>query len=289
MDWLTLPLASALFMASADAALKAFFSRGTWAELALARLLYSVPAVALFLFLVDLSGTTSRFWMILGLALPLEVTALILYNQAIFSSPLSLTLPFLAFSPVLLVLTGWLILGERVSPLGGLGILLVGSGAYVLNLDKIKDGGLWAPIRAIRREPGSWRMLTAATIFAATAALGKAAILIAGPVTFVAVYYPLIQLTFLPILIVWGRPKLGSVLARPWAGTLVGVLTAAMILTHAYGMLQSQAAYVVAVKRSHLLFGALYGLLLFKEGLAGQRLIGAALALAGVIVLGFAG
>jgi len=58
--------------------------------------------------------------------------------QAIRSSPLALTLPYLAFTPVFVALTGLLVLGERIPPRGLAGIGLVVLGAWMLNLDALK-------------------------------------------------------------------------------------------------------------------------------------------------------
>ena len=58
-----------------------------------------------------------------------------LYMRAIRESPLSLTLPYLAFTPVFNILTGYIFLGEQVSSAGMAGIVLVVCGAWLLNLD----------------------------------------------------------------------------------------------------------------------------------------------------------
>ncbi len=53
------------------------------------------------------------------------------------------------------MLTGYLILGERVSGFGAVGILLIVRGSYFINLPSIKQGFL-APIEAIKKEKGSF-------------------------------------------------------------------------------------------------------------------------------------
>jgi drug/metabolite transporter (DMT)-like permease len=46
------------------------------------------------------AAVPAAFWGWVGLALPLEVLAMVLYMLAIRDSPLALTLPYLAFTPV---------------------------------------------------------------------------------------------------------------------------------------------------------------------------------------------
>ena len=55
-----------------------------------------------------------------------------LYMKAIRRSPLSLTLPYLAFTPVFNTVTGYVLLGETVTLQGFSGIALVVSGAQLI-------------------------------------------------------------------------------------------------------------------------------------------------------------
>ena len=64
------------------------------------------------------------FWAWIGALVPLEILAMRLYLLAIRDSPLHLTLPYLAFTPVFNVLTGYLVLGESVSSRGLAGLWL---------------------------------------------------------------------------------------------------------------------------------------------------------------------
>ena len=93
------------------------------------------------------------FWAA-GLALPAEVAALFCYLRAIQVSPLSLTMPFMAFTPLFVIGTGWLFLDELPSVAGMSGVVLVVAGAYALNLHQVRRG--WAaPMLAVTREKGS--------------------------------------------------------------------------------------------------------------------------------------
>ncbi|GFR40427.1 hypothetical protein Agub_g1001 [Astrephomene gubernaculifera] len=61
-----------------------------------------------------------------------------MYQRAIQISPLSLTIPYLAFTPAILIATAYVFLGELPSPAGVLGVSVVALGGYLLN---IKAGG----------------------------------------------------------------------------------------------------------------------------------------------------
>ncbi len=74
--------------------------------------------------------------------------------KAIKLSPLSITLPFLALSPIFMIFTSDFILGERLGKYGIGGIILTVIGAYLLNVRDTRKGIL-EPFKAIQRERGS--------------------------------------------------------------------------------------------------------------------------------------
>ncbi|EFJ52156.1 hypothetical protein VOLCADRAFT_103177 [Volvox carteri f. nagariensis] len=57
-----------------------------------------------------------------------------MYQRAIQLSPLSLTIPYLAFTPAILIATAYIFLGELPSPTGLVGVCVVAMGGYLLNL-----------------------------------------------------------------------------------------------------------------------------------------------------------
>jgi drug/metabolite transporter (DMT)-like permease len=219
-------------------------------------------------------------------ALPLELLALYLYMKAIKVSPLSLTLPFLAFTPAFIIPTGRLLLGERLSPWGVVGIFLIVMGAYCLNLSHIRSG-FFAPLKAIIKEPGSWMMLLVSFIYSITSVIGKLGILHSNPYFFGITYY-----TALTILIILFAPFVYDFHARnlirsPLMGIILGLITGLEILSHVLAISLVQAAYMIAIKRTSVIFGVLYGAWLFKEEKIGERLFGAVIMIGGVFIIGF--
>lgn len=289
MDWLGLALIAAFVMASADAATKAFYPDKSGVEVLVLRLGTSGLLLLPVAVLNPIPPVPAIFWGLMGILVPLELVAHLLYFRAIRDSALHLTLPYLAFTPVFNVLTGYLVLGETVSLAGLGGVLLVVVGAYLLNLHHVLDGQGWlAPFKAMRRDPGPRRMLVVAALFSLTSPLSKAAMGYATPWTFGPFYYSVIGLTLLLGVALW-RPRTLMVLAhQPARYGLVAVLTSAMIITHFLAIARVEVAYFIAVKRTSLLFGILYGALLFKEERLGRNLLAGGFMVAGVaaIVLG---
>ena len=62
----------------------------------------------------------------------LRLVSLLLYQTAIQLAPLSVTIPYLSFTPAMLVVTAFLMIGEQPSAPGFLGVLVVTVGGYLL-------------------------------------------------------------------------------------------------------------------------------------------------------------
>jgi drug/metabolite transporter (DMT)-like permease len=98
------------------------------------------------------------------------------FMRALQVSPLSLTIPFLSFSPVFTVLFSRGLLGEAPQPLQALGIGWVVLGAFLLNLAR-ED--LRRPSRflsGVTRERGSLMMLAAALLWSLGSIFDKRAL-----------------------------------------------------------------------------------------------------------------
>ncbi len=211
---------------------------------------------------------------------------------AIRESPLSLTLPYLAFTPVFNILTGYLFLGEQVSRAGTAGIVLVVCGAWLLNLHTARDGGrldVLAPFRAIVRERGSRLMLITAAIYSLTSVISKVALLHVTPAFFGPFYFVALGLC---TALVFASRDISSWKAlgrHPWAHLGIGACMAVMVVTHFYAIAHIEVAYMVAVKRTSMLFGMLYGAWLFREQGLTRNLAAGMLMVAGVYLVAAAG
>jgi len=284
LEWFPVTLLCAFSLASADAATKRWLADYRAGELVLVRFVVAGVMLLPLVWWFPLPPVPPAFWGWFGLLLPLELTAMWLYMTAIRDTPLHLTLPYLAFTPAFNVVTGWLLLGETVSLRGLAGILLVVVGAYLLNTGDSRDG-LLAPFRAVLRVRGSWIMLLVALIYSVTSVAGKAAMAYATPASFGAFYYVAVGAA---TLVVFGLRRPGQLRAltrRPAPTLLVGGLMAVMVVTHFLAIALTEVAYMVAVKRTSLLFGILYGAWVFGERGLTRQLTAGGLMVAGVAAI----
>ncbi len=286
--WLPLALGAALSVALADLTLKRFFADLSPFTMCLVRWLFPLPFLALVGLTLTWPALDATFWLAGAVALPLELLAAFLYMQVLKICHLSLCIPLLAFTPVFLVLTGWLLLGEALNLAGVVGLALVAGGSYFLGL-----GGAhfawWKPLAALAREPGARLMLAVAALYSLTSALGKLAILHSTP-AFFGVFYPAVvggsMLAIYPV----SGVKEGGILASRWVlGLLVGVAVTGEIMCHVFGMSLAPAAYLIGVKRMSILFSVILGGVLLQERPFLPRLVAAALMVTGVALIALRG
>ncbi len=292
MHWFLLALLCAVSLASADVASKHWLRDYSARELVLVRFSLSGLLLSPLLLVQPFPVLPLEFWGWMALLLPLEIIALLLYVQAIRDYPLWLTLPYLAFTPVLVTFTGWLLLGERVSMLGFGGIFLVFAGTWILNFESDNPGDthrLLVPFTAILRNRGSRLMLLVATIYSVTSVGGKAAMQYMPADLFGPFYFSLLGAATL-ILFLLQKPETIRALYRlPTQNIMVALFMAAMVITHFLALQQVEAAYMIAVKRSSMLFGIVLGAILFREQGVGSHLAGGGLIVTGVMLIAVGG
>ncbi|MCI0468611.1 MAG: DMT family transporter [Nitrospirae bacterium] len=284
--WILLSLISAFSLASSDALAKKALSIHNEYLIAWLRLMLSLPILFASLLFIPVPSLGSGFYAAFFTALPLEVIATIFYIKALKLSPLSLTLPFLSLTPVFLIVITYLLIGEKVSLLGGIGIFLIAAGGYTLNIKDFRKG-IFEPFIAIKREKGSLYMIITAFIFSITSSLGKIAIERSSPLFFGATYITTMVIVFTPIALYKGRDEAGRLLhdAAIRSSIVPGALNGVMIIAHMTAMSLTNVAYMISVKRLSLLIGIIYGHLLFKESGIKERLLGSALMLAGFMLI----
>lgn len=287
MLWLPITLLCAFSLATSDALTKkALAARYNEYLVAWLRLLLMLPPLTVLLLSAPKPTLGPEFLMTVLTALPLELIALILYFKALKLSPLGLTVPFLALTPLFLLVLPYLLLGERISLTGGIGILFIAAGSYVLNLRR-HSNGILPPFRAILKERGSLCMIGVAVLYSFTATLSKKAITVSSPLFFAILYPMLVFLCMTPVALWKGRNELRFM-------KQTGIMQAALFpaffsfvetVTGVVALSLTNVAYMIAVKRLSLLMGILYGYFLFREDGLGERLTGGILMIAGVALI----
>lgn len=286
MTWLAWALICAFGMAMADASTKRGLGALSARQLLIARcilpLIVLVP-LAIATWPADVPRET---WAWLVPSAILEVIAVGFYLRSIQGADLSQSLPYHAFTPVLVAGIGGPILGEAVSGTGLAGILLVFAGAWLLNINEFREG--WhRPLTAPLRQRSARLMLLAASIYAFTGVFSRAPLAFLPPTFLGALYFTLVGVT------AWiGLDPRGRVLRtlpwrNVWLWATVGWMTL-MIVTHFVALVGVKTAYMLAVKRTSLLWGIVLGALWLGEPDLRRNLLAGGVMVAGVALIALA-
>jgi len=292
--WFVYALLSAVSLSTTDAFCKRTLSTSSTYVVAWVRWAYSLPFLLPLLFFIEIPQLDRQFWLAVVINIPLEIAAILLYTKALKISPLSLTVPFLALTPVLLILTSFLIIGEYVTKAGLIGIILVSIGAYMLNISSAaegKDFGLFGrfaePLRAVSREKGSLFMIAVAAIYSVTSVFGKIAIQHSSPIFFAVFYMAVLSLALFFVVIVMDREGLFYALRHPEKFLHIGIFDALMTVFHFTALKRAEVSYVISVKRTSMIFSVLYGWAWFGESGVMERLTASTIMALGVALIAF--
>lgn len=267
--WVLYALLSAIFIATTDPIAKKVLTKtGDEYVVGWSCLLLSVPFLAIYYFSNRIAPVSPELIRIMVFyVLPFEVFAAFLYYRALKLTDISLSVPFLALTPIFVLLTGFLILGERVSLIGIAGIALIAIGVYSINIKAAKDG-LLGPVKAILANKGSLYMALVSVIFSVTAVLSKKVMLLSSPQSAPLIYNLSISLALAPI-VIYRLKKGTSVVGKGRAIILsyvaLGLLSALSSICFFKAMSMTSAVYAVSIKRLSLLMSVGYGWLFFRE------------------------
>ena len=287
MLWFTLSILAALSIAARDVSIKTYDQLPPL-EIAAIELFWSLPLLLIGCLWVPVPALDQTFWWAFLLSIPINIIAYILYLYSIKISPLSLTVPFLAFTPMFMILTGFFVLDEKINTWGGLGIGFIVLGSYILNFKKIQDG-LLKPFTALLHEKGSWMMLIVALVFSFAAVIGKKAMLHSSALYFSYYFFLVFNITILIVLFVTKQSSFKKVLQQPRKGPWLGSLLIIHISFHGLAIAMSTAVYMVAIKRSSILFSVLMSWLILQEENIKSRALGTIFMFMGMLFISILG
>lgn len=214
----------------------------------------------------------------------LETAALYYYLRALQVADLSISVPFLAFTPVLLIPTGYLFLHEIPNLRQDIGVVLVVCGSVAMNKSAIRNGWM-GPLKAIFLEPGSRYMLLVAICFALTNPMDKMIVLMSDPMT-AAFGYGMTVWAFYAALMIARRKTWHAALKQaPLWIVLAGVLYASTQLLQFASHRYIDVVLTITIKRAGVLLSVTAGWLIFGERHIKDRMTAAVAMLFGVVMI----
>ena len=281
---LVLVLAAALFHSCWNALTKN--ARDQFAFLCLAVAVASVVFLPLTLWALPPGGVPVAAWPYVIATVALHALYFYALGRSYRSGEFSLVYPVARGLGVALVpVFAALLLDERPSTVGALGIALVVAGIVALQWVGTSRS---AETARLSFGPGTgWALLTGLTI-AGYALVDKAGVSRLHPVPYIGLMFVGSLLLLIPAALS-DRGRFRREWATSWRAILVAsamTLTAYLLVLFAFRF--SKAGYVVAARETSIVISVVIGRLWFGERRLAARLAGAALVLAGVVCLAFA-
>ncbi len=237
------------------------------------------PSVLLAPALLFTGLPSPQVWPILCASGLVQTVYMIALVQAYSHGDLSVVYPVArGTAPLLVAIGAPLVLGERLSPLGVIGIGLVGGGITWLGLSARRSA---ATTRAL-----FWALTTAATI-ATYSMIDKVGVAQTHPLAYVIVLLGLNAATMTPY-VLWKRDRrqLPALWRQTWRSAVTGGLLSLtgylLVLT---AMRLTQVSYVAALRETSVIFAAILGARVLGEPYGGRRLLASIVVAVGLFLL----
>lgn len=229
-------------------------------------------------------GPISTWLSYLSIEVVLVACSTILFFRALQVSPISLCMPYISFTPVFLIATGYFILGEMPAAQKLVGVVLIFIGSIAMHGQLFAAGWL-EPIKAVWRERGCFYMLLVGFINSITNPIDKMLVGMTDAFTH-ACAFGIGMVVFFTVLALARRAEIGQVIrSAPGWTALAGSLEAVALLFQLSSHYYIDVVITISVKRAGIVLTVLLGWLVFRERNISEKLIAASVMLAGVLII----
>jgi drug/metabolite transporter (DMT)-like permease len=228
-------------------------------------------------------------WGLIAASGLIELVYYVLLGEAYKHGDMSLVYPIArGSSPVFVALIAVLLFGERLSPIGILGIALGVLGVYVLPLPDLTLPSLRAPLAALRGRAAQMALGTGLCI-ALYSTVDKQGVKWVDPI----VYFWLVLSVSLIGLLPWLWWRMRTEMRDEWrmhwrTAIFVGALITGGYVLILFILQHNPVSYATAVRSVSIVFGALLGVIALKEPITAPRVLGSLVIFAGVVCIGLA-
>lgn len=284
MNWLILASLSAFFEAVKDVVSKHNLKANDEYVVTWSLTFFTAVFLTPLLFIIEIPPLNQQFWIALLIGGIMNAVIALLYIKAIKLSDLSLAVPLVALTPLFMLLTSPLIVGEYPNFFDGIGVFLIVIGSYLLNI-KEKSQGYLAPFKALLHQPGSKLMLLVAFLWSITTNFDKIGVQNSSPIFWVFALLTSMSVLLLPVLLhKTSNPKRQIIQYLPML-MATGFFNALGVIFQMQALTMTLVVQVIALKRTSVLMGVLFGHFIFKEKDIQERFLGAAIMMGGVLFI----
>ena len=283
--WFVLALLSALFQVLRNMAMKRLGHALDETINVWGRFAFLLPFGALGVAVHGIPELKPGFWLTAAVFGIVQTLGTLSLSKALKASEISLVTALWKISVLVLVIWGFLWLGERPSALGLAGVLVSVVGVYLLNVHRARVS-LWAPLVSLVEDPGQRWTVLAGIGYAVAVVQIKQLALQSDPLFAVLIGYVFCAAFVTPWALYKSAQHFRQV-GRYWKSFvsmgLFGTLST-WAGTTAYTLTVS--AYVEAVKQVEILFALAIGYLFFAEGARIRTIwVGTVVIMGGMVLL----
>lgn len=246
---------------------------------------FALPVLSILVIILGVPNVNTWFWIALLAGVPLNVLATILYMKALKVSDISIVSPIKAMAPMALLVTSPIMIGEYASPLGAVGVVIITLGVYSLKLSSASASSVLMPFKKLSEDRGAQYAFAVMIIYSITSNIDKIGVEASSAIFWTFSTHIFVSLIMLFVVHFktdngFEQIKINWKKLLPM-GTLSGLGVAAQMvaLTH------TLVVYVIAIKRTALLWNILGGTLLLGESNLRERLFGGLLIVIGVVII----
>jgi uncharacterized membrane protein len=244
-----------------------------------------IPTIFFFPFLFFIEFKFSlQFFQSVAISGIINVVYVILYHKSISYGDVSSVIPLMSFTPLFLLLTSPLIVGEFPSYIGVFGIILIVIGSFYLNSNGFKDGIL-IPLKTLVKTKSSRYMLIVAFILSISASYDKIGIESSSVFQY-AFFINLFITSVITVILFFDKTtKIQDIKLERKNLLLVGIFTWLAFIFHMSALSLTLVAYVVAIKRTNGIVSVIFGHYFLGEPNIKDRMLGSVIMLIGVLLI----
>lgn len=288
MIWFLYALSAAIFSAINRTLIKNAGAKSSDITVTFSLYLFaSIPAIML-IPLVNFPIIQTEFYLYVLFGAITDIAGIIFMSKSLRLAPMGRAVPLLAFTPAILLFTGFILVGEVPTLIGAAGVVIIVFGSYILHLDT-KQYSLIQPLKLLTTSPGARYMLGTALCFSFTGPFYKQAILHSSPSFALIVGLPL-SVVLLMLYQLFRKQSIGrlfpekdNLITLLFLGASVFIVAYSTNLAFSTGLV----SYVISIKRLSIFFNILIGFFIFKEQNLGRNLLAASIMIAGATIIIF--
>ncbi|QDZ39620.1 EamA family transporter [Euhalothece natronophila Z-M001] len=284
MTWVIFATLTALFESLKDVTSKRGLNTLDEYVVAWSMIFFTLPLMLPLLGIIERPELGENFIWALLAGGSLNIVSMLLYIRALKLADLSLAVPLITFTPLFLLVTSPIIVGEIPTPTDAVGIFCIVSGSYLLNL-KHKAQGYLAPFKALVNNKGSQVMLLVAFIWSFSSTIDKVGVQNSSPTFWAIAIYIYIATGMLPIMLLKSPKALQQVSQNLPTLVPIGLLQGLGVLFQMQAINLTLVAHVISIKRMSALLSVIWGHLIFKEKGLRERMLGATIMVMGVLLI----